>query len=154
MYGFSIEYPDTWEVELNPKADRAAGDVVFKTLHHRIFLTWGPLEQAKSKYGSVDKHAEVGLEKVRKGGDVRRMEMLERGKTYLNGHKAVFSRFKVTLAVGLFAMRNAYRELLSVHSHCEETGKFFVLYESAEGLGSLTGRETTFQRMKDSFKCH
>lgn len=154
MYGFSIEYPDTWEVELNPKADRTAGDVVFKTLRHRIFLTWGPLEKARKKYGSLDTHAEAGLQKVRKGGDVRKLETLEHRETNVNGHKAIFNRFRVTLGVGFFGIRTAYRELSSLHLYCERTGKFFVLYESVVDSDSVTGLETIFEHMKDSFKCH
>lgn len=154
MYGFSVDYPDTWEVELNPKSDRTAGDVVFKTLRHRIFLTWGTLERVKAKYDSLDKHAEAGLQKVRKGGDVRKLEMLERREIYINGHKSIFNRFKVTLGVSFFAMRSAYREVSSVHLHCEDTGRFFVLYESVMGSVSSAELGTVFEHMKESFRCH
>jgi hypothetical protein len=154
MYGFSIEYPDTWEIELNPKTDRTAGDVAFKTSRHRIFLTWGPLERVKEKYGSLDRHAEAGIQKVRKGGDVRNLETLEKREVYVNGHKSILNRFRVTLGVGIMAMRNAYRELSSVHLHCDVTGKFFVLYESVMGSGSGMELGTAFEHMKDSFKCH
>jgi len=157
MYGFSIQYPDTWEVELNPKADRTAGDVVFKALRHRIFLSWGSIEQAKRKHGSLDRHAEAGLKKVRgttANGDVRKMEIVEHKDIYVNGHRSIFNRLKVTLRVGFLAMRSAYREISSVHLYCEETGRFFVLYESVMDLDSSTGSEAIFQHMKDSFKCH
>jgi len=154
MYGFSINYPDTWEVELNPKSDRNAGDVVFKTIRHRIFLSWGPLEPAQKKYGSLDRHADAAIQKVRKGGDVRNLQTLERRDTSVNGHKAVLNRFRVTLGVSFFAMRTAYRELSWVILHCEKTGKFFVLYESVTESYSATEQELILGQMKDSFKCH
>jgi hypothetical protein len=154
MYGLHIEYPDTWDVELNPKSDRTMGDVVFKTTRHRIFLSWGPLDRVQEKYGSLDRHAEAGLGKISKGSDVRKMETLEKSETTVNGHKAIFNRFRVTLGVSFFAMRTAYREISSFHLHCERNGKFYVLYESVMGLNSASGLEPIFQHMKDSFKCH
>jgi hypothetical protein len=154
MYGFSIEYPDTWDVELNPKSERTMGDVVFKTRRHRIFLSWGPLDRVKEMYGSLDRHTDAGLRKISKGSDVRKMETLEKSETTLNGHKAIFNRFRVTLGVSFFAMRTAYREISSIHLHCERNGKFYVLYESIMGLDSAAELEPVFQRMKDSFKCH
>ncbi len=153
MYGFSIEYPDTWDVELNPKSERRAGDVVFKTTRQRIFLTWGSLEIVKQKFGSLDKHAEAGLEKVRKGSDVKKMEMILHKEDWVNGHRAIFNRFRVTLGVSFFAMRTAYRELSSVHLHCEKTGKFFVIYESVMGQDIFTDVEL-FEHMKGSLACH
>ena len=153
MYGFSVGYPDSWEVELNPKSDRSAGDVVFKTTRQRIFLTWGSLERIKEKYGSLDKHAEAGLEKVRKGSDVKKMEMILHKEDSVNGHRAIFNRFRATVGVSFFAMRTAYRELSSVHLHCEETGKFFVISESVMGQDIVTDPEV-FGHMKGSFACH
>jgi len=154
MYGFSIDYPDTWEVELNPKSERTGGDVVFKTLRHRVFLSWGLLDSAEKKYGSLDKHVDASIQKVRKGGDVRKLETLERTSASMNGHKAIFSHYRVTLGVSFYAMRTAYREVSSVHLHCEKTGKFFVLYESIMGSDTVTGLETIFGHMKDTFRCH
>lgn len=154
IYGFNIEYPDTWEVELNPKSERTAGDVVFKALHHRVFLSWGNLNSAKEKYGSLDKHVDAGIQKVKKGGDVRKLETLERRSISINGHEAIFSRYRVTLGVSFYAMRTAYREVSSVHAHCEQTGKFFVLYESVMGSSALTDSETIFEHMKMTFRCH
>jgi hypothetical protein len=148
-----MKYPDTWEVELNPKSDRSAGDVVFKTTRQRIFLTWGSLGRIRERYGSLEKHAEAGLEKVKKGSDVKKMEVILHKEDSVNGHKAIFNRFRVTLGVSFFAMRTAYRELSSVHLHCEETGKFFVIYESVMGQDSVTDMEV-FEHMKDSFACH
>ena len=154
MYGFSIEYPDTWEVELNRKSERTVGDVVFRTARHRIFLSWGPLEQVQEKYGSLGGQAEACIKKVRKGGDVRKLQTVEHSGTSVNGHEAIFNRFRVTLGVSFYAMRTAYRELSSVHLHCENTGKFFVLYESIMGSDTVTGLETIFGHMKDTFRCH
>jgi hypothetical protein len=91
---------------------------------------------------------------VRKGGDVRKLETVEHTDTSVNGHEAIFNRFRVTLGVSFYAMRTAYRELSSVHLHCEKTGKFFVLYESIMGSDTVTGLETIFRHMKDTFRCH
>ncbi len=159
MYGFSTEYPDTWKLELNAKGDRTAGDAVFKAPRHRsrtsrhyVYLSWGPLELVKEKYGSLERHAEASVEKIRKGSGVLELEVLENKKTRANGHKAIYNRFKVTLGVGLFAMKKAYREVSLIHWCCEKTGRFFVLSESIIVPSSLRG--SIFQHMKGSFRCH
>lgn len=154
MYGFSLEYPSTWNLELQPKSAAEAGDVAFKTLGIRVFLTWGSLDKARQRYGSLDKQVEDSLTRMRKSGDVRRFEIVEQKEMTLNGHRAIYSSTRASLGVGLLAMKTSHREVCTLHLHCEPSKKYLVLYASGVGQGSLEQFSETFSHMSASLKCH
>ncbi len=154
MYGVSLEYPDTWNVELRPNSTAAGGDLAFKTLGARVFLTWGSLETIRRKFRSLDDQAEDSLKKMKKSGDVRRFEILEHREMNVNGHRSIFNSAKVTLGTGLLAMKTAWREVCTLHLHCEPSQKFLVLYADATGQGSLVTISDQFFHMSSSLRCH
>jgi hypothetical protein len=58
-------------VEFNPKGDRIKGDVAFHTpKKNRIFISWGPLEEANKRFKTVQ---ERRLSKTRKNNMSYRM---------------------------------------------------------------------------------
>jgi len=154
MYGFGLEYPSTWNLELQPKSTPEAGDIVFKTLGVRVFLTWGSLDRARQKYGDLDKQVEDSLTRMRKSGDVRHFEMVEQKEMSLNGHRAIYSSTRAKLGIGPLAMKTGYREVCMLHLHCEPSRKYLVLYASAVGEGSLAQFYEIFSHMSSSLECH
>lgn len=154
MYGFSLEYPDTWEIELRPHSTAAAGDLAFKSRSGRVFLTWGSLEKVKKKFGSLDRQAEDGVKKMRKSGAVRRFEILDHREMNVNGHRSIFNSTRLTIAAGLMGMRTAQREVCSLHLHCDPSQKFFVLYANGIGEQSEGAILDVFFRMSSTLRCH
>ena len=154
MYEFSIEYPDEWEVELGPHSTADAGDLAFKTRGARIFLSWGPLQNIRGKFRSLDDQAQGSLKKMGKGGDVRRLEKLDHKEMNVGGHRSIFDSAKLTLGTGLMAMKTTRREVCSLHFYCEPSQKFFVLYASGIGDGSLARISDTFFHMSSTLRCH
>jgi len=154
MYGFSLEYPDIWEVELRPGSTSSAGDVAFKTRGIRFFLTWGPLEENRNKFGTLDHQAAESLKKIKKSGDVRRVEVLDHKDMTVNGHRSIFNSVKLSLGTGLMAMKTVRREVYSLHLYCEPSQRFFVLYANGAGEGALKSVSEVFFLMSSTLRCH
>jgi hypothetical protein len=154
LYGFSLEYPNVWDVELRPGSTSTAGDAAFKTRGIRFFLTWGPLEETRSKFGTLDRQADESLKKIRKSGDVRRLEVLDHKDMEVNGHRSIFNSVRLSLGVGLLAMKTVRREVYSLHLYCEPSQRFFVLYANGAGEGSLKSVSDVFFLMSSTLRCH
>jgi len=156
VYGFSIDYPSVCTVEFNPKSRRKRGDVVF--LFHdkeKVFLSWGDLESAQKKFHTVEEQAEHGIKTISKSGTVKGCERVTKDSIEVNSHKAAYNRVRLNEIVrGLFAGGKIIpREAYSVHVHCENSSRYFVIYtllssKAPEDFGDL------MRIMINSFKCH
>lgn len=154
MYGFTIDYPDTWEVELRPRSLASAGDLAFKTKGLRVYLTWGDLARIRKKFGTLEQQAEASLKQMKKGGDVRRVETMKHEEMAINGHRSIFNSARFVLGTGIMALKTSKREVCTLHLQCERSGKFFVVYANAAGEGSLDMVAGTFQHMISTLRCH
>ncbi|NIW13592.1 MAG: hypothetical protein GWN31_06590, partial [Candidatus Thorarchaeota archaeon] len=106
IYGFEVEYPKDWIVELNPKSEKTTGEVAFHSPERdRMFVFWGVLEGAKKKYTSLDEYLEQTIQKVKKIRGVNSLEVVERKELKMNGHRAIFALLKVTFIQGFFLRR-------------------------------------------------
>jgi len=156
VYGFSIDYPKDTRLEFNPKSRRGEGDVVF---HFRdkmkIFLSWGNLEKAAKTFGTVEKHADHGLNRVKKARNVKNFELVSHDSLRINSHDGLYNRAKFEeVAVGfLIGNRKNPREAHSVHVHCAESSRYFVVY-ALFPIGGTTDYERTFVKMAKALKCH
>lgn len=156
VYGFSIDYPNDARVEFNPKARRGEGDVVFHFPDRvKIFLSWGDLEKATKRFGTVEEHANHGLERVRKAGNVKNFEKVSHDSMSINSHQGAFNRAKFEeLSIGLFSRRGkSPREAHSVHVHCPDSSRYFVVYALLP-IGGTIDYEKTFTKMAKTLKCH
>lgn len=156
VYGFSIDYPNDARIEFNPKARRGEGDIVFHFPDKvKIFLSWGDLEKATKTFGTVEKHADHGLNRVKKAGNVKNFELISHDSLRISSHEGPYNRAKFEeIAVGfLSGKRKNPREAHSVHVHCAESSRYFVVYALLP-IGGVTNYEKTFAKMAKTLKCH
>ncbi|MEM3799727.1 MAG: hypothetical protein QXH56_06535 [Thermoprotei archaeon] len=156
-YGVSIFYPEGWRVELNPTSKKLEGDVVFHSPEKdKLYVSWGPLDKAKRRFGSVEKHAEYSVERIRRSRDVSGFEVSESVRSDVNGHEAVFMsvRFNVSQpSVFGFKGKPSPKSVYSMHLYCEDSSRYLVVYTL---LNEEVG-ERVFEDVKkcvNSLKCH
>jgi hypothetical protein len=157
VYGFSIDYPRICWIEFNPKSRRDAGDVVFHFLEkEKIFLSWGELERAEKRFQSIEGHAEHGISVLRKNRAARDFERVRNDSLTLNSHSAVYNRIRVKelLAGFLSGKKTVEREAYSIHLHCRESSRYFVLYSLLSRSATDETYEKSILAMANSFKCH
>lgn len=154
MYGFSIEYPDTWEVEIGPRSTSTAGDVAFRTRGMRVFLSWGPLGEKRRQFENLDSLVQDSFTRMKKGPDVRKLEIVDTREMVVNGHRSIYNSARLTLGIGLMAMKTAKREVDSLHFYCEQSQRFLAVYTDGIGEGSLAHFPDIFLHMSSTVKCH
>ena len=157
MYKFSIDYPEMCTIQFNPKLKRGVGDMLFLFPDkEKVYLTWGELEKAQKKFPTVSDHAEHSIERIRKSGTVKGLETISRDLLTINSHPAAYMRVKLEETKGGFLPKDKTiaHEGHSVHLHCEQSSRYFVIYtmltegKAPEGFGEL------FKVIANSFKCH
>lgn len=157
LYGISIEYPKAARLELNRKSTREQGDVVFH-FHRRekIVLSWGSLEEARRHYDDANAQAVASIDRAKKSQQIRNMQCVERKDIPLKGHEAVYNhmRFEVVSRGILRERKIAEQETHSVHLHCPESGRFYVLYGSATSFPDASDQRSVLLAMTSSLKCH
>ena len=155
IYGFEVEYPEDWRVELNPKSEKKTGEVTFHSPERdRMFVFWGVLEEAKKKYASLDEHVERTIERVKKSRGVNSVEIVERKELEINGHRAIFAHLKATSIQGFLQRREVSQELWSSHLYCEQTARYFVLHEEPSSDERSKEHADIFEHIQKSFRCH
>jgi len=155
MYKFAIDYPNTWRVEFGLNSGRAEGCVIFRSpKKDRVFLTWGMLEKIKGKYDSLEAQAKASLARIGNGRDVRKLRLVETKMTEVNGHSAVLNHFLMDRAIGMRMIKVDSKEVWSIHLQCEETQRFFIIYESTPDISRSQEQSAIFDEMKNSFICH
>jgi len=156
MYGFAIDYPEVCRVEFNSKSRREAGDLAFRFPDSaKIFLSWGELEKVSKRFGTAHEHADFSLEAMKKGKNVKNFEQVSRDTVPLHSHHTSVNKVRFDeKAVKLFGRgKDIPREAYSLHVHCDQTNRYFVLYTMAPASGDLR-IERIMQSMRESFRCH
>lgn len=153
IYGFSFEYPTDCKLEFNPKFKREEGDVALKwPQNFTLFVSWGPLERLK-KSMTLEDHANFSLDRIKKSVQGK-ISTIERKETEVQGHKTLFNHVRVEVPRrGIFGGKSQYHEVRSLHLHCEQSSRYFVIYgttavEKSEQQGAIVSS------VIDSFKCH
>jgi len=155
IYGFSVDYPVDWKVELNNKSERIKGHVAFKGPERDvIFVSWGPLEEARKSYCSPHEQAKASLSNIRKIG-IKNVELIEAKSVKVNLHEASFNHVRVIRsrhAMSLSSKDNLQEEIRSLHLHCESSKRFFVIY-GASPPDKSSKYANIFENMLKSFRC-
>jgi len=156
IYGFKVEYPKDWRVELNPKSEKKTGEVAFQSPErNRIFVFWGVLEEAEKTFASLEEHVERTIEKVKKSRGVSSVEVVEQKELEMNGHRAIFTHLKATFIQGFIVKRREFsQELWSSHLYCQQTGRYFIVHTSPRLNERSMEHADVFKRMQKSFRCH
>jgi hypothetical protein len=158
IYGFALDYPEACRVEFNAKNRRESGDVAFhfpSPDRVRIFLSWGELEKVTKRFKTTQEHAEYSLNAMKQGKNVKNFELVSRDSLGSQVHRGTVNKVKFDeMTTGMFfGKRGIPREAYSLHVHCENSNRYFVLYSMAPS--SVEGRyDKIMAKMRDSFKCH
>ncbi len=157
LYGLSIDYSKAARLELNPKSTREQGDVVFHfDRQKKILVSWGSLEEARRHYKDANAQAVESIERAKKNRKVRNMKNVEHQTLSLQAHQAVYNhmRFQVVSPGILTDRKIAEQETHSIHFHCPESGRYYVVYGSATNASDSAEQRSILLEMASSLKCH
>jgi hypothetical protein len=143
-------------VEFNPKSQREEGDVAFKSpLEYRVFLSWGPLDKVLPKLKSTLDHAKYSVERIKHGGEASNVSDATFSDVVINGHDSTRGSVKLAMVKRtiFFGKNKMPREATSFHVHCDNSGRYFVLY--AYALPEYSEEEQLLlDKMVSTFACH
>jgi hypothetical protein len=156
MYGFSAKYPNTARLELNPKTRRHKGDLVLHLEEgHKVFLSWGSLEEARKRYATAAAQASASIERSVKSARARLDGTPETKSLKVRGHDAAYTHARMSVERGGFPLgsRRVTQDSYSMHLQCDESGRYYVVYafappETSEQLGKI------IEPIMLSLKCH
>jgi hypothetical protein len=144
-------------VEFNSKGSRETGDVVFHLPERvKIFLSWGELEKVRKRFNSAQEHAEYNLNAMKKGKHVTNFEQTSQDYVTVNTHNAALNKVKFDETISTLPFtgkKTLQREAFSLHVHCSDSNRYFVLYTMTPS--DTEGKyDKTMTKMMDSFRCH
>lgn len=155
IYGFEIKIPSDWRVEINPKTTREHGDVAFHSKKgNRIFVSWGALEGATKRFKSLEAQRDSSIERIRKGPDVTGVEVSDLRETLIGGHRALISHVKASLKSGFMSKTVQQREVWSLHTHCPNISRFYVVYSMTRDPLEFENFPSVFNNVSGSLVCH
>jgi len=155
MYGFRIEIPRDWRVELNPKTNRQKGDVAFHSPRgNKFFISWGTLGEATKRFTSLQEHRDNSVKQIRGGRDVKDISVEGSHEETLSGHTALFSHIKAEIRSGAFSRSTSDRGMSSVHLYCPETSRYYIVYFLLGDPNEYPDFTKMFEETARSFVCH
>ncbi len=155
MYGMEVEIPADWRVEFNPKGNRKKGDVVFQSPGgNRFFVSWGPLDEAQKRFKTLEDHRDYGIKRVQKGPDVRSTEVSDLSEIQIDGHKALVSHVAAKIQRGMMSRGVSQRDIWSVHFHCPNTSRYYVIYSMQRDAAEYEDIRVVFNSLIRTVACH
>jgi len=156
LYGFSANYPNNARLEFNPKSRREKGDLVFHTADgFKIFLSWGNLADARKRYATAAEQASDSIKRSLNSSRAKLDGSPETRSMKIMNHDAAFTHVRMFVDRGgfLFGSKRVIQEAYSIHLHCGESKRFYVIYafgrpDISEELGK------TIEPIVSSLKCH
>jgi len=156
MYGFSANCPNNARLELNPKTRREKGDVVFHLEEgFKVFLSWGNLEDARKRYATAAAQASASIERSVRSTRAKLDGTPEMKNLKIQGHDATYTHARMFVDRGgfPFGSRRVTQDSHSMHLHCDESGRYYVMYafarpETSELVGKI------IEPIMLSLKCH
>ncbi len=155
VYGIELEIPADWRVEFNPKGTRKKADVVFQSPQgNRFFVSWGPLDDAQRKFKTLEEHRDYGIQRVKKGPDVKSIDVSNLNELQIDGHRALLSHVTAKLQRGMMSRGTIHRDIWSIHFYCPETSRYYVVYSMQRDSDEFEDLSTVFRSLADGIKCH
>jgi len=153
VYGFSFQFPSTSWLEFNPKFKRESGDVAVKSPGKAVvFFSWGDLAKLEKRAPSLEAHAKFSMDKVKKSVQGK-MKQLDSREVDVNGHTALFNRVAIEVPRRGFFGKGQEQEVTSVHLHCKQSGRYFVIYATSNATNA-DRQQRTIQDIVGSTRCH
>jgi len=154
VYGFGFEYPKGCVISFGKSSLRRRGIVMMESGGNlRISVSWGDLDSISQRFRNTEEHAKHSVSRIGKINDVKELNLIETSSMNLNGHPATFTHFTVTSAYPILA-KSRNRETRSLHVHCGETERYFILNESSTAELTSDDVSSIFQRLRQTFVCH
>ncbi len=155
LYGFEVSMPTDSRVEINPKTSREKGDVVFHSQKgNRFFISWGKLDDATSKFKSLQDFRDISVKRIRSGPDVTKVNVADSREGFLEGHETLFSHFTAQVKAGVFSRSSYERNMWSAHFYCPERSRYYVIYSIERYPEEYSEFGKVFESMVQSFHCH
>lgn len=162
VYGFSINYPISWRIELDPSSTQSKGNVVFKSSirsEDKIFLSWGLIQDIVKKYPDLNAFANAGIDRIRKTQIVKSIRIIETKNTVIFGHDAILNCFDVKLgrrySIPIVKEKETVsQKIITCHFLCRDSGRYYILYGSTVETEDYSNFYKTFGVMKESLRCH
>ena len=153
IYGFTFEFPKDRKLEFNPKFKRTDGDVAVKAPDKAVvFVSWGELEKVMKKAPTIEDHAKFSLDRVKKSVQGK-MNQVEHEQIDVNGHRAEYNHVKIQVPRRGLMGRATEQEVTSVHLHCAQTGRYFVIYATSTTENSVQ-QQRTLKEIIETLRCH
>lgn len=154
VYGFEIAIPSDWRVELNPKSTREKGDVAFQSNKgNRVFVSWGPLVEAQ-RFKTLEEHRDSSLNQVKKGSDVKTVDVSDLKETSICGHRALVSHISALIRSGVMGRNTASRDIWSVHFHCPKALRYYVIFSMERDSSEFEDMGPVLESFVSTMVCH
>lgn len=155
MYGFEISIPNDWRIEVNSKSTRERGDVAFHSkLGNRFFISWGNLADVQKRFKSLEEHRDRNVKQISRGPDVKNVKMVDSHEEQIRGHTALFSYVAIDVKAGMISRRTYERELWSLHLHCPDSLRYYVVYCLLRDPSEYEEFPAIFNSVAKSLTCH
>lgn len=154
LYGFSANCPNNARLEFNPKARREKGDLVLHLEEgFKVFLSWGSLQEARRRYISAAAQASGSIERSIRSTRARLEGTPETKNLKIQGHEAVYTHARMSAVQGGFGSRRVVQDSHSMHLHCEDSKRYYVVYAFVRPDQSEQLRKV-FEPIVSSLNCH
>lgn len=154
IYRFGFEYPKGCVISFGKESWRRKGYIIMELAGRlRISTSWGELDSIPAHFGTTEAHAKHSLSRLGKATDVKDVDLISMSNVDVNGHLATFTHFTVNSAYPILA-KSRNRETRSLHIHCEESNRFFILNESSTINLLSSDAELVFEKLRQTFVCH
>ena len=154
IYGFSFDFPITNRLEFDPKFSREEGSLAIKSPSKMVvFLSWGDLRKIIKKLPTPKEHSRFSMERAVRASRGP-LTIIEEKETIVNGHPGAYNHFKVEAPGILPGGRRRNQEMESLHLHCENSSRYYVIYTSLAPGTKDPDRDGTLWTVIGTFRCH
>jgi hypothetical protein len=154
IYGFGFEYPKGCIISFGKESWRRTGYLMMDSAGRlRISVSWGELDSILPRFASSEVHAKYSVSRIAKASDVKDINLISTSSLDVNGHQATFTHFTISSALPILA-KTRNRETRSLHVHCGESNRYFILTESSTAELSSNEAGSIFKKLKQTFICH
>ena len=154
IYGFETRIPSDWRVEMNQKTTREQGDIAFQSPKgNRVFVSWGPLSKA-SRFKTLEEHRDNSITQLKKGSEVKTVNVSDLKEMQIMGHRALVSHVTTEVRAGMMGRNIASREIWSVHFHCPELQRYYVMFSMERDHEEFEDMGAVFESFVESVSCH
>ena len=121
---------------------------------NRFFVSWGPLADAEKKFKTLEEHRDYGIKRIKKGPDVKSTDVTDLAELQIDGHRALLSHVGAKIQRGMMSRAVAQRDIWSIHFHCPQTSRYYVVYSMQRDSDEFEDLSGMFRNLASTIKCH